>query len=407
MAARRSTGILGTLGVCVGALLAAGCGDAADSGGALDEAQALELSFEEKLACDPAGSAKCAKRRASAGRKLFDEETFGGNGRRCVTCHSVNSGTFNPEEARARLAADPNDPLFRHDGLDDGVEGTSRITEHATLRIELELPPHVRLKNDPNATHIVVHRGVPTTMDTPALDPVLMHDGRAEDLQDQAFSAILGHAEATRTPTDLELDLIAEFERTDRRFFSSEATAAYATGGPAPQLPSGTTEAEKRGRAMFDDVPFDPVTKRGLCAMCHSGPMLNEANSFHLFGAPPGARFGTAFVSERNLMNNPAYTFVVDDGITKAEITSPDPGVLLTHPRPAKIAPFFPSVMLANIFKTPTVWGVGKTAPYFHDNSAKTLEDVAEQYDFFLRANLGIPLTAEEQAAIVAFMKLL
>ena len=51
-------------------------------------------------------------------------------------------------DALARLAEDPNDPLFLHDGLDDGVFGTSRITEHATVRIEIPLPPAVVLLDD-------------------------------------------------------------------------------------------------------------------------------------------------------------------------------------------------------------------------------------------------------------------
>ena len=83
--------------------------------------------------CDPErlhGAARllCLAKRFEEGRRLFDEETFQGNGRTCVTCHSVKTGTFSPQDARRRLAADPADPLFVGDGLDDGVRGTSRIT---------------------------------------------------------------------------------------------------------------------------------------------------------------------------------------------------------------------------------------------------------------------------------------
>ena len=62
----------------------------------------------------------CLAKRFEEGRRLFDEETFQGNGRTCVTCHSVATGTFSPTDAQKRLAADPGDPLFVHDGLDDG-----------------------------------------------------------------------------------------------------------------------------------------------------------------------------------------------------------------------------------------------------------------------------------------------
>jgi len=66
---------------------------------------------------------------------LFRKETFGGNGRTCETCHSPSTGTRSPEDVQELLAENPNDPLFLHDGLDDGVSGTSRIAEHATIRV--------------------------------------------------------------------------------------------------------------------------------------------------------------------------------------------------------------------------------------------------------------------------------
>jgi hypothetical protein len=254
--------------------------------------------------CDPTLSEVCAKTRLREGRKLFDVETFGGNGRTCRTCHSKKNGTFTPEEAVARLAEDPNDPLFLHDGLDDGVAGTSRITEHATVRIEIRLPPGVVLVGDPDRRSVILNRGTPTTMNTPALDPLLMYDTREPNLQQQAFNAIVGHAQNTRMPTALELDLIKEFQQTDSRFFSSEALRAFANGGPPPQLPPGTTESERRGRAMFDNVPFDRVSTRGICNSCHSGPMLNRAAPGNPFGLPPGGLRASIGVSERNLIGN-------------------------------------------------------------------------------------------------------
>jgi cytochrome c peroxidase len=68
----------------------------------------------------------------------------------------------------------------------------------------------------------------------------------------------------------------------------------------------------------------------------------------------------------------------------------------------------------ANMFKTPQLWGVRHTAPYFHDNSAKTLEEVLEQYVFMFTSNSGFPLTdsnilltAQDVNDIIAFLKLL
>jgi cytochrome c peroxidase len=54
------------------------------------------------------------------------------------------------------------------------------------------------------------------------------------------------------------------------------------------------------------------------------------------------------------------------------------------------------------------LWGVKNTAPYFHDNSAKTLEDVAAHYArFFLTIPAPVILTDQDQADIVAYLKLL
>ena len=100
------------------------------------------------------------------GQRLFDHETFGGNGRTCRTCHSDDDGTIDPGEVAKRLARNPLDPLFVHDGLDDFVSGTSRIAAHATILIERELPEGVVLLDDPFATSVVLARGVPGTVNS-------------------------------------------------------------------------------------------------------------------------------------------------------------------------------------------------------------------------------------------------
>ena len=362
----------------------------------------------------------------SQGKRLFDHETFGGNGRTCGTCHSGHDGTIGLEEVAERLRDDPSDPLFIHDGLDDFVSGTGRIAAHATILIERELPEGVVLVDEPSATSVVFARGVPSTVNTPALDPALMYDIRNLNLQVQAASAVDRHAQPAVQPTTEQLDAIAEFQRTDRRFFSSKALKAFAEGGPAPLLPEGRTASERRGREFFVDAPWDPPSKRGACALCHSGPLLNTANEFTTIptGAPPGWRAFDILVSSRNLMNNPVRTFAVTDPCNATlMVSSPDPGIMITGvyniPMLAQFLPpkelcILHPAFFANMFKTPQLWGVRDTAPYFHDNSAKSLEDVLEQYAFFFTSNLGFPitdsnilLTEQDIADIVAFLRLL
>src|ERR1051326_169830 len=39
----------------------------------------------------------------SHGKHLFERETFGGNGRTCLSCHSLSTGTVSPEDAQQRF----------------------------------------------------------------------------------------------------------------------------------------------------------------------------------------------------------------------------------------------------------------------------------------------------------------
>jgi cytochrome c peroxidase len=335
-------------------------------------------------------------------RHLFERETFGGNGRTCLTCHSRTTGTVSPEDAQRRFAHNPQDPLFLADGSDDGQgAGTQRIRKDATILVRITLPDNVSLANDPSARSVVVRRGVPSTLNTPALDPVLMWDGRQPDLVAQARGAVFDHAQVEREPSPKDLQLIAAFQHLPT-FFSSMAMLKHAYAGIEPKLPEGRTAAEKRGRRFFLDVPPSGDFKTGLCAGCHSGPMLNETSEF--LPAPPfkrGGRFQSVGVSEINAAGNPVYDFVFEsaDGSTTT-LASPDPGrALITGDARDSES--------ANAFKIPSLWGVARTAPYFHDNSAKTLEDLARHYSLFFSLIAPIVLTEEDQDDMVAYMRLL
>ncbi|HWO13701.1 MAG TPA: hypothetical protein VNN80_29565, partial [Polyangiaceae bacterium] len=216
--------------------------------------------------------------RQATGRRLFEEETFAGNGRTCATCHGPETGTLAPEEAQRIHEEDPDDPLFLHDGSDDGLgQGVSRLLEHATILVSVPLAPNVSLADEPEARSVVLRRGIPSTLDTPALDPVLMLDGREPDLLAQAASAIRGHAQSPYEPSEEQLQAIADFERGGA-FFSSRELRRFARGGPAPELPEGCSPEERRGRRFFQDLPPDASGRDGLCASCHSGPLLNQTN---------------------------------------------------------------------------------------------------------------------------------
>ena len=162
------------------------------------------------------------------GQRLFERETFGGNGRTCLTCHSRETGTVSPEDARDGFARIRDDPLFVHDGSDDeDGDGSETDVIHAnardaTILMRIPLHPNVTLKDAPNERFVTVSRGIPTTLNTPALDPVLMLDGRQPTLEDQALGAIRDHAAEHRLISQEAAGTHRMFQQTDR-FFSSPA----------------------------------------------------------------------------------------------------------------------------------------------------------------------------------------
>jgi cytochrome c peroxidase len=238
-----------------------------------------------------------------------------------------------------------------------------------------------------------------------------MLDGRQPSLESQAAGAIDDHAEGV-VPAPDDLRAIAEFPEDQRllQLAGDPQVRAWRTrAGPAV----GPLGLEKRGRRFFEDVPPDLAQglKPGLCAHCHSGALLNTTNQFAKFfipspaADPEGQRFLSVGVSEFNAAGNPVREFVFNQGTPQeVHLVSPDLGRALTTG--VIDDPTFEHV---NAFKISPLRGIRKTAPYFHDNSAKTLEDVAAHYAkfFFVASNGLIQLTPQDEADIVAYMKLL
>ena len=366
------------------------------------------------------------------GMRLFTLQSFQGNGRTCATCHSLISGTFTLAEARERYASNPQGPLFRAVDSDAGDgKSYSRLLRDGTVTVTIPLPPNVRLADDPSASTVTLLRGTPSFLNVAALDPILMHDGRAPDLQAQALDALRVHAKIGRTPTREELDAIAHMEKSR---FTSVEMRQFAAGGSEPGLPEGSSAAEQRGRAFFVSQPVDVKNGHGVCATCHSGPMLDTTNE-HLarffpqvvplpgtdlkFGADAGFRVFTNASAEHNSAGLPVRTWRLrgPDGSWE-EFKSPDIGMALSPLAvgiPDRYKPYMQwPVFTKNIFKINSLRGIARTPPYFHDNSAKTLEAAVAHYDRFLREGFGFPgsqanieLSAQDRADIVAYMKLL
>jgi cytochrome c peroxidase len=347
------------------------------------------------------------------GKFLFENETFGGNGRTCATCHGKQTGKFSIKEAQQRFAEDPNDALFRAIDSDDGVGNSfTRLLTTGTIRVDVPLAPNVKLVADPSATHVTLFRGTPTTKNVTTLQHFLMFDGResSSDLPHQALGAVHQHTENTVEPTLEQLNKIAEFERIDERFFSSKALKRFAEGGPAPQLPPGRTASEKRGRNFMNP--------NRQCGVCHSGPMLDTTTEFE---TRLGAGSQIAGIGAGLLLGPPGEAFDADENfIIHPNNPNPNQAFEITLPDGTVIPAVFPDLGRAAItgnpdqiidFKIQTLWGIKDTAPYFHDNSARTLEEVVDHYQRFFQfvdspADF-IQITDQDKADIVAYLKLL
>ena len=77
------------------------------------------------------------------GKRLFEKETFGGNGRTCRTCHSKATGTLTLADVQQIIEKGDPDSFLIHDALDDDGVGTTRIQTNATIRYTIPLPPWI------------------------------------------------------------------------------------------------------------------------------------------------------------------------------------------------------------------------------------------------------------------------
>lgn len=195
------------------------------------------------------------------GRDLFFDETFGGNGRTCGTCH--------PEPTLVLTPADidelpPDDPFFAATldfHPDSAQKGLVRYPLGGTSLLEPEM---------------VVFRAIPSIVKVETTAP-FTSDGRAARLQDQAAEAVLLHLldgavdrPGERMPTDDELDAIAAFQ---------ESLGA----APRRAMPRDEADEVALGRSLF--------MGRAACSVCHVPPDFTD-NDFHNIvagteGAPP------------------------------------------------------------------------------------------------------------------------
>ncbi len=319
------------------------------------------------------------------GRDLFFKETFGGNGRTCGTCHPVeNNFTIDPAFI-AKLP--PTNPLFVAEfnpALRTGFESPRLMREFGLIRENLDGFSDLQTK--------FVMRGVPhvlamrNSIDSPQGPRTgWSGDGAPGDgsLRSFATGAVIQHFTKTlsrvpgvdfRLPSDADLDALEAFQLSLGR--QNDLQLPLSLKGPLA----------KRGQEIFLDNAL------GKCNICHS----NAGAITRVGGANLGnGNFNTGVEA---LPDQPARL--------SAELVPPDDGL---------------GTPGDGTFNTPPLVESADTAPFFHNNSAATLEAAVGFYTGpafnnspsgqFLKGidpnRRGIELDATQVQAIAAFLRVL
>ncbi|MGB9625159.1 MAG: cytochrome-c peroxidase [Phycisphaerae bacterium] len=229
-------------------------------------------------------------------------------------------------------------------------------------------------------------RNSPTVINA-AYMPVLFWDGRAKSLEEQALGPIENPVEMGNKMEAVVVDLgrLPGYKERFKAVFGSDeitkervaqAIAAFERtilSGDSPYDrhvagdPTAMTEAQKRGLAIF--------TGKGTCDTCHTPPLFSNG------------RFYNAGVDAAK--PNP------DEGRKKVTGEAADMGK----------------------FRVPPLREVANTYPYFHDGSAKTLEEAVALMAGGGRDNPNLSpvlksvrdarITEQEQKDLVEFLKAL
>src|SRR5690606_25372827 len=145
---------------------------------------------------------------------LFMGETFDGNDRTCVTCHTIPTLALSPAQIEHAWRRNPSDPLFRPLDSDDytgardsQMPGDGLVPAHvlAAPNVTIGEVDGVNVSIRPDGRYVVALRRSTPSLFNVGLQDHLMWDGReGDDLAHQAIGAVFDHAEPGRAPTARE-----------------------------------------------------------------------------------------------------------------------------------------------------------------------------------------------------------
>lgn len=323
------------------------------------------------------------KDKIALGDKLFHDERFSTDGKvSCATCHdrkkAFTDGPLKVSEGIEKLTGTRNAPTVLNSAfnLTQFWDGRSPSLEDQALH-PFTNPVEMGLKDHEPILAIV----------------------RADETYKEAFKKVFNMSpdkvtikEVTKAIAAFERTVISGNSRFDRWYFNGEDTLS---------------KKEQQGFKVF--------IENGRCVSCHSvehTSALFTDHKFHNVGVGinrvPKAdvdRLVGEFMSA-NYKQEEVDVMVLKDAKT-SEIGRVAVSRNLTE---------------IGAFKTPTLRNIELTAPYMHDGSLKTLEEVVDHYDLggaspdlgdeeitpFLSGGIRpLELSDEEKANLVAFLKTL
>lgn len=265
-----------------------------------------------------------------------------------------------------------------------------------------------------------VRRNAPTLLNV-AFHPVLFHDGREHTLEQQVWGPLLAPNEMANPSVGHVVARVRGIEAYrsafDRLFAGrgvtmetiGEAIAAYERSLLAgrSRFDRWRYGGERDALSAQEQAGFELFTGKARCAQCHtigSRDAMFSDFAFHntgvgwrrVYGGPRRIRVELA----------PGVSTEVDTGELDRQFERPLPD----------LGRFEITLDPADrwAYKTPSLRNVALTAPYMHDGSFATLEEVVDFYDAGGADNPGrspllapLGLTEAERAALVAFLRAL
>ncbi len=344
-----------------------------------------------------------------------------GNGRVCATCHRPDQNLGLPATPLSSSVSQ-DDPLFTGLVADTGPEPLG-LENFDRLALLFHRPGRFNpLLDESDPFRQVFFWRKTTHLVNTVFMFGMLNDGRMRELVETTRQAVFTHTQNG----DLRFDDLADPQRLrdigafmESQIDPPELAALLDPTAPLYQtlvsdpfytVPT-TTTLERRGRDVF----------QRNCMTCHNMPNV-FSNRDHV-DAPPLNRpplYGHTFdigVAERNALHLEFRRFdtttgervpvvlqlATQSGATVSVTVTDDVGAAVASGRYEDL----------HRFKVPQLRKIRDLGPYFHDNSAATLEDVVDYFDGddYNRSIDGrrypIHLSASERAALLAFLKVL